>query len=396
MNNENLRCNAAIPPIDHEPGITMMKMATVVVFGLLWAMAMGVSAADTGGDRQFTFAWPFAENDDMKPRGGTTDGPDVTLVREPTDDWQAIHQSGLEKVERDRRAILAMAGGYRTSFNFVEAAGFTPGYTPARPYQSWATEYVYVITNRDDWIRLQHVMVLLIKQDDGTLSEPIVMKHWRQDWRYEDRDLRTYAGDNVWQHERLSARAAQGTWSQAVYQVDDSPRYESYGTWVHHDNYSSWESATTWRPLPRREFSVRDDYDVLVGTNRHTITPTGWVHEADNLKVALAEPGEYRADNPILAREHGVNRYERITDHDFSAGDAYWQRTAPFWADVRQGWQAIYAEHARFHVKPEIDGERLFEVMFNYAAQIDSARSYDQAAGQRFVKKTLNAFVEPR
>ena len=26
-------------------------------------------------------------------------------------------------------------------------------------------------------------------------------------------------------------------------------------------------------PLPRREFSVRDDYDLLVGVNRHTITP---------------------------------------------------------------------------------------------------------------------------
>ncbi|MDZ7686115.1 MAG: DUF6607 family protein [Gammaproteobacteria bacterium] len=126
------------------------------------------------------------------------------------------------------------------------------------------------------------------------------------------------------------------------------------------------------RPLPRREFSVRDDYDVLVGTNRHTITPTGWVHEEDNLKIALGRIGEYRADDPVLAREVGVNRYERIAGHDFSAGDEYWNRTGPFWADVREAWREIYTEHERFAVKSKVDGVRLFEAMFGYARGIDS------------------------
>ena len=47
----------------------------------------------------------------------------------------------------------------------------------------------------------------------------------------------------------------------------------------HGGGVSTWISDETWRPLPRREFSVRKDYDVLVGTNRHTITAQGWVQE---------------------------------------------------------------------------------------------------------------------
>src|SRR5690606_34630304 len=119
---------------------------------------------------------------------------------------------------------------------------------------------------------------------------------------------------------------ARGKWSQAVFQVDDSPRYEAIGAWRHEGGVSSWLSDETWRPLPRREFSVRDDYQVLVGSNRHTITPDGWVHEEDNLKVALDDNGDYAGEQAVLAREAGLNRYQLIDDHDWSAGDAYWER----------------------------------------------------------------------
>ncbi|MDZ7686117.1 MAG: hypothetical protein U5O39_14785 [Gammaproteobacteria bacterium] len=94
----------------------------LMLAGLL-AWAVGASA-DGGKQRQFTFAWPYAESGEMKPRGGTSKGPDVTLVAEPTDAWQAIQAPDIGKVERDRRAILAMAGAYRTSFDFIETAGF--------------------------------------------------------------------------------------------------------------------------------------------------------------------------------------------------------------------------------------------------------------------------------
>src|SRR5207247_9263034 len=125
------------------------------------------------------------------------------------------------------------------------------------------------------------LLVMFVKSD-GKVAGPFVTKHWRQDWRYEDTDLVTYRGRLTWRRERLSRAAARGTWTQAVYQVDDSPRYEAVGHFEHFGNVSTWRSAPTWRPLPRREWSVRKDYDVLIGTNQMTITPPGWVYAEEN------------------------------------------------------------------------------------------------------------------
>src|SRR5262249_31699479 len=101
-------------------------------------------APHDGTARQFTFSWQFRDGDAVAPRGGTSHGAPVELAREPSEVWHALDEPGLSPRERDRRAILAMAGTFRTSFDFLEVAGFRPGFVPDRPYQSWATEYVYV------------------------------------------------------------------------------------------------------------------------------------------------------------------------------------------------------------------------------------------------------------
>src|SRR5262249_45563894 len=156
------------------------------------------------------------------------------------------------------------------SFDFLEVAGFRQGLAPDRPYQSWGTELVYVLRDEPRFVSLQHLLVMYIqKKPRGAVEGPFVTKHWRQDWRYEAHELLAYRGHNTWARERVPASAVHGTWTQSVFQVDDSPRYAGYGRWEHFGNVSSWRSNTTWRPLPRREFSVRQDYDVLIGTNRH-------------------------------------------------------------------------------------------------------------------------------
>ena len=97
--------------------------------------------------RQYTFAWPYLEAGAMVPRGGTTKGPSVTLEKSPTDYWEALQEKNIDTYERDRRAILAMQGGYRASFDFIEVAGFVGEYEPTKPYQSWGTEYVYLLAD---------------------------------------------------------------------------------------------------------------------------------------------------------------------------------------------------------------------------------------------------------
>lgn len=343
--------------------------------------------------KQFTFSWQFEPGDKLAPRGGTTKGATLELATEPSDAWRALQEPGLSSFERDRRAILAMTGGYRTSFDFLETVGFTQGYEPSRPYQSWGTEFVYVAEDTGKTIELQHVMVLFVADAAGKVQGPFVQKHWRQEWRYEDRDLHVYVGRNQWQRKRLDAAAVRGKWSQAVFQVDDSPRYEAVGEWRHEGDYSSWTSETTWRPLPRRESSVRSDYQVLAGTNRHTITPTGWVQEEDNLKLVLDPAGKPAAAVPYLAREVGVARYEHVVDFDFTAGDRYWERSAPFWRDVRAAWAKTYAERERFELLDKVDGHEMFEPFFEFAAELEDGKPYDAAAAAGLIRTTFNAFL---
>jgi hypothetical protein len=346
-----------------------------------------------GATRQFTFAWPFREGDTVAPRGGTTKGTPVTLDTEPSPGWLAVQEPGLTKVERDRRAILAMAGTFRASFDFLEVAGFRPGFTPDRPYQSWGTEYVYVLRDAPRFVSLQHLLVMFISNADGGVDGPFVTKHWRQDWRYEDTTLLTYRGNDTWAKEHLRPAGVRGTWSQTVSQVDDSPRYASYGRWEHFGNVSTWHSGTTWRPLPRREFSVRKDYQVLVGTNRHTITPTGWVQEEENLKVVLDPSGHPIAEQPVLAKEIGLNRYERLRDFDDVAGRQYRERTEPFWDAIRAAWTEVIRTHERFTLRAPPDQGKLFAPVFEYAERLDAGMVWDPEAGTAAARDAVRSYL---
>lgn len=366
---------------------------------LAWVWVLGGVLAASGALRveaepsQYTFSWPFADDDALRPRGGTTRGAPLELAQGPRPEWQAVHEPGLAKFERDRRAILAMAGGYRTTFDFLETVGFTPGFRPGRPYQSWGTEYIYVVEDRGTFIRLQHLMVMFVADREGNVQGPFVQKHWRQDWRYEDTDLHVFVGRNRWERRTRTPEEARGRWSQAVFQVDDSPRYEALGEWVHDGSYSAWTSERTARPLPRREASVRSDYHVLEGVNRHTLTPTGWVQEEENLKLVLDASGAPAADTPYLAREVGVARYEQVVGFDFSAGDRYWQRSGEFWGAVRRAWEAVYAERDAFEYLEVVEGREMFVPLFEYADALDGGKSFAADEAAEVIRRTFAAHL---
>ncbi|MEO0368105.1 MAG: DUF6607 family protein, partial [Pseudomonadota bacterium] len=367
---------------------------------LLIVVAVGLNSTATAEEEcespeisHFTFAWPIQDQCLSKPRGGTTKGEHVELLFEPREEWIALQEEGISAKERDRRAILAMQGGYKVNFDFLETIGFEPGYERDRPYQSWGTEFVYVLNDDEDFISLQHVLVMYIKREDDEVSEPMVMKHWRQDWTYEDSSILEYQISRDWQVRTLSRKEAKGKWTQAVFQVDDSPRYESIGEWRHNASFSSWKSATTRRPLPRREFSVRDDYEALEGFNSHVITRYGWVQVEENWKLNLDENGLPDEQMPYLSKEQGLARYQPTSNVDFEPGDEYMALAGLFWRDVREVWKDEFAKNSTLKLLASVDGQPLFMPLFSYANEVMEAGEYDAELGKAKAKEIIASFI---
>ncbi|MFL3023677.1 MAG: DUF6607 family protein [Methylophilaceae bacterium] len=350
---------------------------------ILYLLLIFFTSFSFSNESTYVFGWTQQNNPDLStPIGGITVGAEVSLDNEPNPLWLELQKPNISKFEKDRLAILSMAGNYRVYFDFMETMGFVKNYKPQQPYQSWATEYVSVIEDKDDFISLQHITVMYFKQKDGQISDPVVMKHWRQDWKYEDNEISTYAGNRTWTNYKIPYNEQKGIWTQSVFQVDDSPRYQGYGQWIHYPNYSSWASNETWRPLPRREFSVRDDYDVMIGNNIQTITPTGWVHEQNNKKVVLAD------NKKVLAKEIGIGRYERIKDFNWEAGLEYWGETQSFWKEVRFVINNKLNNTKTFKLKASIDGVPMWNKLFMMADNYTK----DKVKLRNDIEKIINSY----
>lgn len=233
-----------------------------------------------------------------------------------------------ENFEKDRKAILSMAGEFKVGFHFHETFSLTSDYKIVeKPYDEEALETVKVVEDTGKRIVLQHIL----------LAGPAVVKHWASIWTYENTDILEFQGKRTWDHVKLTPEQAKGTWTEHVTSVDDSPRYAGFGKWEHHAESSDWTSPSN-RPLPRREYTTRKDYDLLVVTNRLTVTPEGWFHEQDNTKWVKRDGKEFP-----LCRENGLNTYIKVTGKDFSKANEYWTKTESMWKDVRKVWEELYA-----------------------------------------------------
>jgi len=266
--------------------------------------------------------------------------------------------AAADRMAKDREAILAMAGTFDVTFDFRETVPFVAGYKPIQAKVLGGHEVVKVIEDTGRVIRLQHLLVA----EDKPNNPPIVIKHWRQDWEYEPSQILVYSSAGHWAPQTVPAAEAKGSWSQIVYQTDDSPRYGAVGRWTFDNGVAEWTSAQTLRPLARRDAVRHPPYDRYVGVNRHAITPTGWVQEEDNAKI-----GEKDGRTVTFTHETVVNSYNRATNFPIKAADDYWDATKDYWAAVRADWDARLAANKQL-VVPEVaedgsaTGERLGEL----------------------------------
>ncbi|MEM9532462.1 MAG: DUF6607 family protein [Pseudomonadota bacterium] len=310
------------------------------------------------------------------PAPASTQPADPSFVANPH--FGAIADA-TDKASKDKAAILAMGGDYRVSFEFMETVALQAGYEHKDKKTSGAYETVVVVENKPSRVVLQHMLVM---------PGGHVIKHWRQDWIYEATERFEFVADQTWKTQPLEPSETEGRWTQCVFEVSDAPRYCGTGAWNHSHGVSTWTSDRSWRPLPRREYTTRSDYNALNVENRHTVTPNGWTHEQDNTKI-VRDGTETRH---TLVREFGFNNYRNIEGYDFSPATAYWERTAAFWERVRTAWSARFDATEPLVIHTAVDGMPIIQGTFEMAEQV--ADLAPEAQVDR-IEQLLNTYVTP-
>jgi len=254
--------------------------------------------------------------------------------------------------KQDIEAIKEMCGCFEIDFKFSETFQFSndSNYSKSKNYNAKALEYAMLIKDEKDHISIQHLLVM----------GDYVIKHWRQDWIYQNKDFLKYDGNTNWKYMSKTKKDVKGQWTQKVFQVDDSPRYEGSATWVHVDGKSYWENSS-YAPLPRREYTKRNDYNIMIRGNRHEITKYGWLHDQDNFKVVK----DLESDSEvIIASEKGLNKYTKVDESKCNEAKKWWDENNQKWSFVLNKWNSIYSKKNDISLRKTVENKPLFSFLF--------------------------------
>lgn len=298
-------------------------------------------------------------------------------------------QTPANRFERDRQSILAQAGQWRVRFDMRETVSFRADYEPLEEKLSAGDEIVRVVHDDGTRISLQHILVM--GDDNGNFH---VIKHWRQDWVYEPETVLTYAGPNRWTLTAVPEAERRGAWSQTVWQTDDSPRYGGVGRWSDDHGMMQWTSNATWRPLARRD-AIRDTpYDRYLGSNRHALTPVGWVHIQDNMKMGPSQGDE--GEPTAIVQEDVINTYRKVDNYDPKPGDDYWAATKDYWAAVRAAWDERIQAAGGLYLEEEANrGAVTGKPLMDWAEEIQAGTLTTGAAAEQARALIAQATIAP-
>jgi hypothetical protein len=287
----------------------------------------------------------------------------------------AFSVNAQSKKTKDKNAIKEMCGCFEVTYNFAETFNYTKDstYRPSKMKVTKSLEWAGLVEDENNKVTIQHILQV------GNPASPMIVKHWRQDWLYQNTAFYMYNGANNWVFEQKEKKNVRKQWTQKVYQVDDSPRYEGSGTWVHVDGKSYWENTTT-APLPRREYTKRSDYNITLRGNRHEITNSGWVHDQDNRKI-LRKQGK---EDVIIANEKGYNTYKKVPEASCKVAKEWWVANNSKWEMVRNKWEEVYARNTNLKLATKVDNKPLYKHLF--AEKVVEKEEMD-AIIESFVKK---------
>ena len=281
----------------------------------------------------------------------------------------SIIGNAQNKKQLDKKAIQDMCGCYEIKFKYAETFSPDIAYEKAYDYRASAFEWAELIQDENDKISIQHLLIV---------NDTMVIKHWRQDWEFQNQSIFNYESKNTWSIKEYSKDQVKGQWTQKVYQVDDSPRYSGKATWVHVDGKRYWKNKID-APLPRREYSKRDDYNIMSRGNTIELTNYGWLHEQDNDKI-IREEGE---GDELLVQEKGYNVYKKIANERCEIAKNWWRENNNVWKKVRQEWDKIFAENKEVKLKSKVDDKRLYQHLF----------ALDDTASNEEIRIIINKFL---
>lgn len=292
--------------------------------------------------------------------------------------FTVLNVNAQNKLDQDREAIKALAGFYKVTFNYAETFSPDDDYKFHERHRSSAKEIAIILEDSPKKIVIQHLLVMR--------GDSMIIKHWREDWTYEDQTILAYDKDNAWKKVTLSANDVKGKWTQKVFQVDDSPRYQAIGTWVHVDGRHQWQSNAD-SPLPRRESSERNDYNVLNRGNNLYLTEKGWMFEQDNKKMVRAN-----GKDSLIAMEKGLEELIKTDPKSFGYAQTWWKQQEGFWKDARASWDEVFAENNYIKLNLKVGNKLLYEQFFELGDQ-SAKEKWSSEKNREAIKKVIETYL---
>ncbi|MBI1343128.1 MAG: hypothetical protein GC171_09355 [Terrimonas sp.] len=290
----------------------------------------------------------------------------------------SLFNSSKAQPLNEKAPFSHLCGCFEVDFKYAETFAADPGYQYHERDETGATaELALPVWVSDHKLVIQHLLIV---------SPNFIVKHWREEWTYENPVLWRYLGDRTWVKEKLDPEKVQGKWTQTVWEVSDEPRYQGISAFVQTGNDLSWQN-TTDAPLPRREYSVRNDYNILQRTNRLHLAADGYVHEQDNKKV-IRSGGKDR----VLVEEKGYNTYKRVEEKECTAAKLYWDQHKVFWTRVREIWDAYLDKTDTLRLRDQVGGKKLHDNLLALANEVAN-RDFSRDTLDQMIRETIEKFM---
>lgn len=279
---------------------------------------------------------------------------------------------------QDKQNIEKLCGCFEVSFKYSETFAPEADYKFHNREEIGGTaELALPIEVSDKKIVIQHLLIV---------NPKVIVKHWREEWTYENPVIWKYKGDRTWVKEILPVEQVKGKWTQTIWEVADEPRYQGYSQFVNLDGKIVWQN-TTDAPLPRREYSVRNDYNILNRTNRLYFTDSGYLHEQDNKKIIRTN-----GIDKLLVEEKGYNTYKRIDEKDCAAAKIYWEKNKDYWGRVQKVWTGYMATNNSISLENKVGGKMLHEYLMAQAKEY-AEKNITESEIDEMIKKELHQFI---